>query len=361
MGHAKKRMLSFFLTTKCNLHCRYCYTHNDEHDGQTIPWEFAKLGVETFLDDISPPHIRFFGPGEPTTEFDLMRRIIEYARQRRPEEKVKTELQTNGVFSPMTAEYLAENLDLIWVSCDGLPGVQDYYRPTATGRASSPILERNVRYLTQHGRGMTGIRATITEENVGQQRELLEYLCGLGAKHVWSDPVFAAIGGATSSVTLDLMEYAEEFLKAQDTARALGMTYGSILTCNFDDSVQYHCRACLPSPHLTTDGYVSACDMALFGSDANHMSPFIYGKWEPEKSAISLDHSKVRDLQGRSIDNMAGCRGCSAASRCGGFCLGEVANESGSMYGKKATVCGPIRFLAERMPPGSVEYTYLHP
>lgn len=43
------------------------------------------------------------------------------------------------------------------------------------------------------------------------------------------------------------------------------MFYGSILTCNFGDTVTTHCRACLLVPHLITDGYVSACDMALFG------------------------------------------------------------------------------------------------
>ena len=37
-----------------------------------------------------------------------------------------------------------------------------------------------------------------------------------------------------------------------------------------DEPGEYACRSLLPVPHLTTDGYVSACDMALFGKDNNH-------------------------------------------------------------------------------------------
>lgn len=361
VGHARKVMLSVFLTTKCNLHCVYCYTHNDLHTGQTIPWEFVKLGIDTFFTPEFPPHIRFFGPGEPTVELALMRQTVDYARERRPGEHVTTEIQTNGVFSEATAEYLASEFDLIWVSCDGLPDVQNHNRPTAAGGPSSPLLERNVKFLTEHGVGMTGIRTTITSENVDHQSELLEYFASLGVRHVWSDPVFPAIGEDPDSVDLDVMEYAHQFLANQERARSLGITYGSILTCNFDETVTYQCRACLPTPHLTTDGYVSACDMALFGHDENHMSPFIYGMWDSEKSTIRIDHDKVRTLQNRCVSNMPGCAGCPSADRCGGFCLGEVTNESGSMYGKKPRVCDPIRYLDERMPRGSVHYEYLHP
>lgn len=361
MGHARKRMLSVFLTTKCNLRCTYCYTHKEQHSHQTIPWEFAKSGIDTFMTEEFPPHIRFFGAGEPTMELALMRRIVDYARDTTTDgRKLTVELQTNGAFSAATAKYLADEVDIIWVSCDGLPPVQDFFRPTASGAPSSPLLERNVRFLTSNGRGMTGIRVTITERNVESQVEMLEYFASLGVSHVWADPIFPSIGGRPDG-TLNIMEFAEGLVAAQETAARLGMTYGSILTCNFDEAVEYQCRACLPTPHLTTDGYVSACDMALFGLDDNHMSGFIYGKWNADDGRISIDDRKIEALRRRSGCNMPECRGCTAVDHCAGYCLGEVANEAGDMFGRKERVCAPIRYLLDHMPKSALSYEYPHP
>lgn len=77
MPHCNKKMLSFFLTTKCNLCCIYCYnakTRNEikEH---TLPFEIAKAGIDWYFEKNDSRHIRFYGPGEPTQEFELLKKI----------------------------------------------------------------------------------------------------------------------------------------------------------------------------------------------------------------------------------------------------------------------------------------------
>ncbi len=71
------------------------------------------------------------------------------------------------------------------------------------------------------------------------------------------------------------------------------MFNGSILTCNFNDLVNKHCRACLPVPHLTTDGFLSACYMALFGKDKNHMLSLIYGERDEINKTINYKDDKI--------------------------------------------------------------------
>lgn len=360
MGHARKRMLSFFLTTGCNLHCSYCYTHNDMHSGQRLDSEFAFAAIDTFAREGFSDHLRFFGPGEPTTEFELMRSIVEYATSKRGQ-KPLVELQTNGVFSQQVADYLALNVEIVWVSCDGLPEMHDVYRRNHGGRATSSMVEKGIRRLTTSSPGMTGIRTTITNGNVTRQGEMLRYFRELGVKYVWADPLFPAIGEITESVDLDPLEMAEHFLSAQDVATELGMVYGSILTCNFDEEVVYQCRACLPAPHLTTDGFVSACDMALFGLDEGPMDAFIFGAWDEQRKGIVLFEDRVAALRSRSTANLTECEGCPALSHCAGYCLGEVVNETGRLFGRKPRTCDAIRFLYERMDLKSISYPFPHP
>lgn len=360
MPHVNKKMLSFFLTTKCNLSCRYCYTNKDNYKHQTIPFEFAKLGIDTFLGKDKLKHIRFFGAGEPTEEFELMKKICDYSAKNL-ENDLTIETQTNGVFSHNKAEWLAEHFDIIWVSCDGLPDIQNYFRPTVGGGPSSKTLERNVNFLTKNCKGMTGIRTTITSLNIHKQIEIIKYFHELGVKYVWSDPIFPAVGSKTSINTFDVMSYAEEFVPASEFAASLGMVYKSFLTCNFDNETKYHCRACIPVPHLTTDGYISACDMALFGNEKDHMSIFIYGKWDKSKNTIVYDQNKINYLQSRSVDNMPGCKDCSVKYNCGGYCLGEVTNETNNLFGKKNSVCGPINYLAKKIGLNNGCCKYLHP
>lgn len=82
-----KQMASFFLTTKCNLRCAYCYNCKTRLNtsGQSLPLYIAKAGVDYFFTS-SSRHIRFYGSGEPTQEFTLMKNIIDYARDKAKDE-----------------------------------------------------------------------------------------------------------------------------------------------------------------------------------------------------------------------------------------------------------------------------------
>lgn len=361
MAHDKKEMISFFLTTRCNLDCIYCYTNKntDSHLHQTLDLEFAKAGIDDYYKTDFRHHVRFFGAGEPTVEFGLMQEILAYAKGK--DINTTSEIQTNGCFSNEIAFWIAENIDIVWISSDGLPEVQDYYRPLAGGGRSSQILENNIRYLVDNTKGTVGIRTTITNSNVHNQIELIKYFSRFGIKNFWVDPIFPNIGSAYSFEDLNMEVFIREFINAVKFAYENGMTYGSILTCNFDEPGEYACRACLPVPHLTSDGYVSACDMALFGNDDNHMNVFIYGKWNKEKRMIEYDLEKIKQLQGRKLSNMPKCANCIVGEYCRGYCLGEVVNETKSLFGCKRKICEPMKALLQELTPEEKKYKYFHP
>lgn len=368
MSHIKKEMISFFLTSRCNLDCVYCYTNKEEgkHKKQNLPFEFAKLGIDTFIEKY--PYIRFFGAGEPTQAFELMKKIYNYSHSK-VGDKLIAEIQTNGVFGKNVRNWLSKNINHIWVSFDGKPEIQNANRPIyKSGKPSSPIIEDNVKFLTANSKDMTGARVTITNTNVNQQIDMIDYFIDLGIKHIWTDPLFPEVGdvpviekkGKIESL-IDIDLYIEKFLEAQEYAKSKDIFYGSFLSCNFDEESEYHCRANIPLPHFTTDGYISACDMALFGEDQKHMDVFIYGKWNKKKNTLEFNQEKIRILQSRKVSNMDSCKNCEAKLHCGGYCLGEVLNETGDLFKNKDYTCNAIKKLHKVSETNFGCYKYLHP
>lgn len=374
MPHINKQMASFFLTTKCNLSCEYCYNREerDQMIEQSLPIDIAKAGVDLFFQESSSRHIRFYGPGEPTQEIELMKKIVAYA-EAKTDTTLTVELQTNGVFAKKgDCGWLLNHINNMWISFDGEPEVHDKQRHFPNGNPSSPIIENNIKWLLENKVSqnlMIGARVTITNENLERQKSMLDYFLSLGIKHIWSDPIFHEVGmrpvnkslAKLESLKFDMDRYVDTFIEARRYAEELGIFYGSFLTCNFDGITNKHCRACTPVPHFTPDGYISACDLVTSGENAGHMDCFVYGKWDDNNQHFLIDNKKVRALQKRTTDNMNHCKDCIVREHCGGYCLGEVQNETGSLTGQKPRVCKAIKRLAKSVNFTDMQYPLLHP
>lgn len=363
MAHCRKECVSLFMTTECNLDCSYCYVEDHGHE-HSINLDFAKRGIIDFFANSRSRHIRFYAAGEPTMEYRKIKAIQKFAFKLAGN-RLKSEIQTNGVFGDNIARWLAHAVDIIWISCDGPPHIQDTLRPGLDGGKTSAIIEKNVAImLNESTKSRVGIRATITPINLHRQIEMIEYFYSLGVTAVFSDPVFPVVEANSTKVKkLDLgedfvMKYARQFVRARKRAEELGVFYGSILAVNFDEKTEYFCRACLPCPHLTTDGYVSCCDFAYLG----HILPeLIYGRFDPNIGTITYDKKKVVAIRSRKASNLAKCQGCEVLYHCAGGCFGEAVNETGRLLGVKKDYCAAIRFLAHHLPVNAGLYPYLHP
>jgi len=354
-------MIHFFLTNRCNLGCDYCYVNEQDAKQYTLDLEFAKLGMDEFFETNSSRWIRFFASGEPTLEFELMKSIHEYARERAGDE-LKVELQTNGVFSSEVCEWICENVDIAWISHDG-PDAHDVHRKTIYGKPSSPIVEQNIRRLVESP-VTVGVRPTITEENVQKQREMVRYFTEIGIKAIAADPIFSKVG-ESSNDPLFLVRFARDYLAAAELASELGIFYTTILTTNFDEKTNIACQACIPCPHLTPDGYVSACDMATRGDTP--LQALIYGKYNKNEGRIEYFEDRIKQLRSRTLENIEHCAKCDVGPYCAGTCLGETLNETGSLFGRRMDsmsigyICSVVRFLDAHSPRTRQIYPYLHP
>ncbi len=383
MPHFNKKMISFFMTTKCNLCCRYCYNADERRaiTEQTIPLDLAKAGIDWYFANTPYRHIRFYGPGEPTQAFEEIEEISAYAKNH-PDRgvDVTSEIQTNGVFTENVRDWMLDNMNIMWMSFDGMPEIQNYNRPLNPlfkkvfgGKTSAEVLENNVRWLINNKGNrnlMVGARVTITDKTIDKQKEMVDYFYSLGIRHVWTNPEFYEVGRIPvcqdeikkKGFHFDMDKYVKYYLEAYQYAKKRNLQWGSFLTINFDGESPYHCRCCDPksAPHLTPDGYISACDMVVLGEEAYHMSPFIVGKWDFEKKELFWYEDKVSALNERKATNIAHCKSCPAKCHCGGYCLGETVNTTGHLDGQDPVKCKAIRQLFEKL--GTCEpYPYLHP
>ncbi len=392
MSHYNKEMVSVYTNTTCNLDCKYCYTNKKEYEAQVLDIDFAKKLIDDYFtrDEYKEFKrvVRFFAAGEPTMNFKSIRELVNYVKAKYGD-YVKYELQTNGIFLNSDgsydynkAEWIAKNIDYIWISCDGTPDVQDEYRPiyprifdNLIDAKSSSIVERTIKYLLPRCKCMVGTRMTIVLKNLHRQKEMIDYFYSLGIRDIWADPLFPSVGDTRAIEDIDLDVFATEFLDACEYAHSFGLDeknpefdkviYGSNYTCNFDEKVLHYCRACKPVPHATTDGYVSACDMAMFHEEENsstsNMNQLLFGKWNAEKGEIEYYSERINALQQRNCNNMIHCRHCPARLHCGGYCLGEVTNETGDMMGRLPHKCNVVRTLYEMMNNSQRRYRYSHP
>ena len=57
---------------------------------------------------------------------------------------------------------------------------------------------------------------------------------------------------------------------------------------------------------------------------------------------------------------MKHCQNCPAQMHCGGYCLGEIVNETGSLYGQNKIKCNAVQRLYKELGQSGT-YKYFHP
>jgi uncharacterized protein len=368
MAHWRSKELTICITDACNMNCAYCYPGDYKKSSMTIPYRFGITAINYFLGEQRGPcqlnRVRFYALGEPTLEMDLVRTFYEHAKAVGPAD-TSFEIQTNGTFSDNDAVWIAEHMHTVWVSLDGPPDIHDSQRPYRDGTPTSPVVLRNVEIL-RDGKCMVGLRPTVTGASLGRMKAILDFAVSLNVDalyfHHGIKPQGKSMRTSGSLYLVPLLDFAVRYLEdVVPHIPARGLFVGNFLTINFDETSSHYCRSCLPSPQLTVDGYISACDKAPLGGD-QRFSDMIFGKWNEEHDTIELWDDRIKRLRDRRVENMDPCARCEIAYNCGGGCLGEANFLYGDMFQVIDEYCEAVKLLAAHLPRNTGEcFPFTHP
>jgi len=152
-SNKKPSNLWFFVSTKCNMKCTYCYASGGTFkylQRQIMSKADAKDIVKIIIDLLGNyiKTVVFFG-GEPLLGFETIIEIVDAIKQNRIYPKYS--LVTNGtIMNKDMADFLKKNNFAVTVSIDGPPSIHDYHRRfAAVNKSSYEVIYKNFAVLKQ--------------------------------------------------------------------------------------------------------------------------------------------------------------------------------------------------------------------
>ncbi len=301
------------LTQKCNLACPYCYAAN-AHCKDTISFEHIKTIVEHILyDKRKNKSFTFIGGGEPTVEWELFVKSVEYIRGKvTGDQKIKIGLTTNGtLLNSNRISWLKENNIRVGLSFDILPDVQKNNRPFPNKQSSFDIVDTTIRNMLSQG-VIPNIRSTITEYNVSRMQEMVEYVVDnypqidtLHFEHVSLD------GNNSRQYYSDFVSC---FFSAKKIAQKSGITLKNSITTAMK-ALRYN--FCNGEFCITPNGEIVACHRVSSNKDM-FFDDFHYGSLL--ENSVIIDYEKLNEFYKNSRKIESECDKCFARWNCAGTC-----------------------------------------
>jgi uncharacterized protein len=334
--------LTLYLSNRCNLACRYCYAapadeararirsraHREPLSAAGFPLlseatirAAARLVASHCAAKDMPLTLVLHGGGEPTLHWELLQRARKVAGTVAAEAGVGlwSYIATHGVLAKDRVRWLAGHFDLIGISCDGPPDMQNANRPSAAGRATAATVERTARTLRDLDADYA-VRATITPDAVERQTEIVEYLCDrLFARALRFEPVY---DGRRAPGRYFRPEDAERFVASFLRARTAARERGCDLELSAVQLDELHGPFCNPLREvlqLTPDGTASACFLSVGGDDGAD-APMLIGRLDPVSGAFRIDGERVAAQRRQAARIPARCRRCHNLYHCSRDC-----------------------------------------
>lgn len=321
-----------FTTFDCNLKCIYCYARAGERK-INMDWETAKATIDFIIANAKASgskesSLKFHGGGEPTWNWDVFRRSLDYFLEQAKNNDITPEvgLATNGILSEDQIEWIAQHMNAVQVSMDGTRELHNFQRPYNEEYASSDSFEtvcRSISSFLAKGVAVT-IHCVITSKGTGSIPEITEFFVRTfpGAA-IHFEPVCECGRGMELDEEFSSQAlFTEGFSEAEQIAGSAGSEiFYSGTGFDIMELRENFCGVSVPNFTVTPEGFITACHEV---AELSHpLSPyFIYGRLD-QSGQFVFDHDKIKRLQHWSKEPSVRCSNCFAQYHCGGECLSK--------------------------------------
>ena len=193
------KALCLHVAHTCNLNCSYCFASQGKYHGDRalMSFEVGKRALDFLIENSGTRknlEVDFFG-GEPSLNFDVVKRLVEYAREVEGKygKNFRFTYTTNGVIlTDDIIDFVNRECHNVVLSLDGRKEVNDRFRRDYLGRGSYDTIVPNFQKLVK-SRGGKGyyVRGTYTHHNVDFTNDIF-HMADLGFTELSMEPVVCA-------------------------------------------------------------------------------------------------------------------------------------------------------------------------
>lgn len=329
----------------CNFRCDYCFakdgTYNTEKDYMSEEVGFA--AVDFLIKNsgtIYNLEIDFFG-GEPLLNFDVVKNIVNYAREK--EKKAKKlfhfTLTTNCVgLNDERIDFLNQEMDNVVLSIDGRCKTHDKVRKDKTGKGTYRLAINKAKKFKQlRGNKNYYIRGTFTSLNLDFSSDIL-HMVNEGFDQVSIEPVvlpsnhpLAIKENLIDDILKEYEAFAQKYIEYRNTSKWFNFFHFMI---DLDNGP-------------CTNKRLNGC-----GAGVEYLAVSPTGDIFPCHQFVGINDFKIGNIFNDSLNNniriafsennlltKTHCKNCFAKYFCGGGCAANGYHETGSIDGMYEIGC----------------------
>ena len=333
------KALCLHIAHTCNLNCSYCFASQGKYHGERalMSFEVGKRALDFLIENSGTRRnleVDFFG-GEPLMNFDVVKKLVEYARSIEKEKgkNFRFTLTTNGVLvDDDVIDFANKEMNNVVLSLDGRKEVHDRYRVDYQGRGSyDTIVPKFQKFVKARGGKNYYMRGTFTHANPDFLEDIKTML-NLGFTELSMEPVVAAQGDEAALTEEDkpvVMKQYEELAELMLKRDKEGKPF-----------TFYHYMIDLAGGPCIYKR-ISGC-----GSGTEYMAVTPWGDLYPCHQFVGDEKFKLGDIwhgvENKEIQNefascnvyaRSECRDCWARLYCSGGCAANAYHATGSVKG----------------------------
>ena len=183
----------------CNLNCSYCFASQGKYHGEraVMSFETGKRALDFLIENSGTRRnleVDFFG-GEPLMNFDVVKRLVAYARSIEKEKgkNFRFTLTTNGVLiDDEVIDFCNKEMSNVVLSLDGRKEIHDRFRVDYNGNGSfDKIVPKFQKLVKARGGKNYYMRGTFTHANPDFLNDI-KVMLDLGFTELSMEPVVCA-------------------------------------------------------------------------------------------------------------------------------------------------------------------------